>query len=81
MIIRITKILNTKLVNNNYIIIEIEIRKNQQFNFYNFIKNNPGLHFRELQRRLKFPLTSLEYHLSYMVRKKILLNNKIEMYY
>jgi predicted transcriptional regulator len=40
---------------------------------YGFIKKNPGLHFRELQRRLKVPLASLEYHLDYMVRKKVLL--------
>lgn len=40
---------------------------------YEFIKKNPGLHFRELQRRLKVPLASLEYHLDYMVRKKVLL--------
>lgn len=39
---------------------------------YKFIKKNPGLHFRELQRRLKVPLASLEYHLDYMVRKKVL---------
>ena len=39
---------------------------------YDFIRKNPGLHLRELQRRLTIPLSSLEYHLDYMVRKKIL---------
>jgi predicted transcriptional regulator len=39
---------------------------------YNFVKENPGLHLRELQRRLKIPLSTLEYHLDYLERKKIL---------
>ena len=47
---------------------------------YDFIKKNPGLHFRELQRRLKLPLTSLEYHIDYMVRKKILLKESGKHY-
>jgi predicted transcriptional regulator len=47
---------------------------------YDFIKKNPGLHFRELQRRLNLPLTSLEYHLDYMVRKKVLLKESSKHY-
>jgi predicted transcriptional regulator len=39
---------------------------------YTFLISNPGFHMRELQRRLNFPLTSLEYHLDYMVRKNLL---------
>jgi predicted transcriptional regulator len=39
---------------------------------YDFLISNPGFHMRELQRRLDFPLTSLEYHLDYMVRKNVL---------
>jgi predicted transcriptional regulator len=39
---------------------------------FEFVKANPGLHLRELQRRLGLPLTSLEYHLNYMVRKNVL---------
>jgi len=39
---------------------------------YNFVKKNPGLHMRELQRRLKIPLSTLEYHLDYLERKEIL---------
>lgn len=39
---------------------------------YNFVKENPGLHMRELQRRLKIPLSTLEYHLDYLERKEIL---------
>jgi len=39
---------------------------------YALIEAGPGIHLRELQRLLKMPLTTLEYHLSYMARKKIL---------
>jgi predicted transcriptional regulator len=39
---------------------------------YAAIEASPGIHLRELQRILNMPLTTLEYHLSYMARKKIL---------
>ncbi len=39
---------------------------------YAAIEGSPGIHLRELQRILNMPLTSLEYHLSYMARKKVL---------
>lgn len=38
---------------------------------YSVIETNPGIHLRELQRVLSMPLATLEYHLSYMTRKKI----------
>lgn len=38
---------------------------------YSLIDATPGIHLRELQRDLDIPLTTLEYHLGYMVRKKI----------
>jgi len=40
---------------------------------YAAIETSPGIHLRELQRTLNIPLTTLEYHLSYMGRKKILI--------
>ncbi|MBD3204888.1 helix-turn-helix domain-containing protein [Candidatus Bathyarchaeota archaeon] len=39
---------------------------------YWFVKRNPGLHLRELQRRLEIPLTSLDYHLGYLSRHELL---------
>ena len=39
---------------------------------YWYVKKNPGLHLRELQRRLKKPLSSLDYHLDYLVRQDLL---------
>lgn len=38
---------------------------------YTVIEANPSIHLRELQRVLNIPLATLEYHLSYMARKKI----------
>jgi predicted transcriptional regulator len=38
---------------------------------YSIIEENPSIHLRELQRILNMPLATLEYHLSYMTRKKI----------
>jgi predicted transcriptional regulator len=38
---------------------------------YAKIEANPGIHLRELQRTLDVPLATLEYHLSYMTRKRI----------
>ncbi len=49
-------------------ILENEKRKK----IYALIETSPGIHFRELQRNLGMPLTTLEYHLSYMARKRIL---------
>jgi len=51
---------------------EAILENNRRREIFIFLKANPGLHLRELQRRLKMPLTSLEYHLDYMVRKKII---------
>src|SRR3989304_8155940 len=39
---------------------------------YGTIETSPGIHLRELQRVLNIPLTTLEYHLGYMTRKKII---------
>lgn len=39
---------------------------------YAAIEANPGIHLRELQRVLDMPLATLEYHLSYMARRKII---------
>src|SRR5665647_856940 len=39
---------------------------------YVVIDGSPGIHLRELQRVLNMPLTTMEYHLSYMSRKKII---------
>ena len=47
---------------------------------YAYIKRNPGLHLRDLQRGLNIPLASLQYHLNYMTRRKIIFEEKAENY-
>jgi predicted transcriptional regulator len=49
-------------------ILENENRKK----IYDAIERSPGIHLREIQRILDMPLTTLEYHLSYMARKRII---------
>ncbi len=56
-----------------------EILKNERRSkIYHCVKKNPGLHLRGLQRCLDIPLTSLQYHLNYMVAKKIMFEEKSE---
>jgi predicted transcriptional regulator len=38
---------------------------------YQFVDHHPGLHLRALQRRLDIPLSTLGYHLNYMVSRHI----------
>ena len=44
---------------------------------YDFINNNPGLHFRELSRRMNIPRTTFRHHLRYL-KKMGLINEKKE---
>ncbi len=43
---------------------------------YRFIEKSPGVHLRHIERSLKMPHSSLEYHLNYMVRRKIVSREK-----
>jgi predicted transcriptional regulator len=43
---------------------------------YSVIKSNPGIHLREAQRILNMPLATLEYHLNYMKRNKIVFGER-----
>jgi predicted transcriptional regulator len=49
-------------------ILENEYRRR----IYQYIKENPGFHLRALQRRLDIPLSTLDYHLGYMVQKNVI---------
>jgi DNA-binding transcriptional ArsR family regulator len=48
-------------------ILELEARRS----IYNFILNFPGLHIREISRRLKVPFTTLQYHLRYLEKREL----------
>ena len=47
-------------------------------NIYECVRNNPGLHFREIQRRTDLPIGVLEYHLNYLVQRELLTLDKQE---
>lgn len=51
-----------------------EILENERRrNIYSIIEANQGIHLRELQRITNLPLATLEYHLNYMTRKKLII--------
>ena len=52
---------------------DLEIRRH----IYDFISDNPGLHMREVSRRLSVPKTTLRYHLNYL-KKRGLIKRKPE---
>ena len=60
--------------NNN--LLEFKTRRQ----IYQFISNNPGLHKRELSRKLKIPKTTLNYHLINL-EKRDLISKKTELCY
>ena len=54
-----------------------ELLKNElRKTIFHFLEANPGLHLREIQRRLELSLTTLEYHLDYMARRNIIYKEK-----
>lgn len=60
-------------------ILQFDTRKK----IYNFIKNNPGLHIREVQRKTKIPLSTLSYHFNYLEKQNLIigkLENKYKRY-
>ena len=48
--------------------LKLDVRKKM----YNIIKRNPGLHFREIQRRVGIATGATQYHLDYLVKKHLL---------
>ncbi len=45
---------------------------------YECVRGNPGLHFREIQRRVSMPIGVLDYHLNYLVQKGLVTVTKQE---
>jgi len=39
---------------------------------YNFIQKHPGIYEREISRRLKIPLSTIDYHLHYLSKRKLI---------
>jgi predicted transcriptional regulator len=45
---------------------------------YECVRGNPGLHFREIQRRVSMPIGVLDYHLNYLVQRGLVTVTKQE---
>lgn len=56
--------------------LELESRKR----IYECVRNSPGVHFREVQRRTNMPIGVLEYHLNYLVDRNLLTVDKQESF-
>ncbi|AIJ06144.1 transcriptional regulator, ArsR family [Methanocaldococcus bathoardescens] len=48
--------------------LELELRRK----IYNSIKKHPGIHFRELERRVNIATGNLQYHLQYLEKKNLI---------
>jgi predicted transcriptional regulator len=49
-------------------LIDFETRRN----IYNYILENPGLHEREISRKMDIPKTTMRYHLSFLQKQKLI---------
>ncbi|MDQ1372237.1 MAG: hypothetical protein QG582_1153 [Candidatus Thermoplasmatota archaeon] len=56
--------------------LELESRKR----IYECVRNSPGVHFREIQRRTSLPIGVLEYNLNYLVDRSLLSVDKQESF-
>lgn len=43
---------------------------------YDLVRNNPGCHFREIERKINMPYGTLKYHLNFLVKKELLVEKK-----
>ena len=57
-------------------IFKIETRQE----IYNFISNHPGLHLREISRKLNIPVSTLAYHLRYLKKKELIVVKNNQRY-
>ncbi len=57
-------------------VLELETRRD----IYEFVEKFPGLHMREIQRKLDIPIALVEYHLNIMEKAEILTTIKEEGY-
>jgi len=58
-------------------ILELETRRK----IFNFILNNPGLHLREVSRRINIPRATLRYHLGYLKKQDLIIEETVKKSY
>lgn len=52
------------------------LKLNSRKKIYHLVKKFAGCHFRDLERKGKFPASSLKYHLDYLVKRGLILEEK-----
>ncbi len=57
-------------------VLESALQLDARKKIYNTIKKNPGLHFRELQRRVGIATGALQYHLDFLSKRHLVKNEK-----
>ena len=60
----------------------LELKRRKEI--YNIVSNSPGLHKREISRRINMPFSSLGYHLNYLEKHQLILpklDGKYKRYY
>lgn len=60
--------------------LELELELDTRRRVYEFIKNNPGTHMREIQRRLTMPIGVLKFHIQYLIKHEMI-SEKPDRYY
>jgi predicted transcriptional regulator len=60
--------------------LELELELDTRRRVYEFIKNYPGTHMREIQRRLNMPIGLLKFHIQYLIKHEII-TEKTDRYY
>jgi len=60
--------------------LDLELELDTRRRVYEFIKNNPGTHMREIQRRLRMPIGLLKFHIQYLLKHEII-TERPERYY
>jgi len=57
-------------MNNNKNILDLKRRRH----IYEFISQNPGLHMRDISRKMDIPFTSLKYHLNNLEKRNLIIS-------
>ncbi|MGA1822876.1 MAG: winged helix-turn-helix transcriptional regulator [Thermoplasmatota archaeon] len=52
--------------------LELDTRKR----IFDLIESSPGIHFREIARRLDIPMGVVEYHIHYMIKRDMIISKK-----
>ena len=64
--------MTSKFIAQNNKVLELDARKK----IYYLVKEYAGCHFRDIERKSKIPASSLKYHLNYLTKRKLIIEEK-----